>query len=98
MDTIFGGTEKCLNSGPYTGAGYSFRSRKRGTQEGGACDAGPETCTSTQMPDVLFLADGQKYSIVDMDQGLIEELAGHAANGSGVADIPDFFKPFEIAQ
>jgi len=95
IDTLFGGTEKCLNSGPYTGAGYGFRSRKREAQEG-ACSSTPETCTST-MPDVLFLGDGQKYNIVDMDYGLVEELAGFAENGSVVADIPEVFKAFEIA-
>ncbi|KAH7311038.1 hypothetical protein BKA65DRAFT_413672 [Rhexocercosporidium sp. MPI-PUGE-AT-0058] len=89
VDTIFGGTEKCLNSGPYTGAGYSFRSRKRGVEG--------TTCTTTTMPDVLFLGDGQRYNIVDMDSSLIEELAGFAQNGSVVADIPEVFKAFEIA-
>lgn len=95
VDTLYGGTEKCLNSGPYTGAGYGFRSKKREAQEG-ACSSTPETCTTT-MPDVLFLGDGQKYNIVDMDYGLVEELAGFAENGSVVADIPEAFKAYEIA-
>ncbi len=95
VDTLYGRTEKCLNSGPYTGAGYSFRSNKREVQEG-ACSSTPETCTPT-MPDVLFLGDGQRYNIVDMDYGLVEELAGFAENGSVTADIPEAFKAFEIA-
>ncbi|KAK0105267.1 hypothetical protein ONS95_004347 [Cadophora gregata] len=95
-DSLFGGTEKCLNSGPYTGAGYGFRGKKRGTEEG-ACSQTVGKCTSTVMPDVLFLGDGQKYNIVNMDQGLIDELAELANNGSGVADVPEVFKAFEIA-
>lgn len=35
--------------------------------------------------------------MTDMDSGLIEELAGFAKNGSGVADIPKIFKAFEVA-
>lgn len=93
-DTIFGRTEKCLDSGPYTGAGYGFRSRKRGAPEG-ACSSTSEACIPT-MPDVLFLGDGQKYNIVDMDSGLVDELADFAKNGSVVADIPETFKAFEI--
>jgi hypothetical protein len=96
VETLFGGTEKCLNSGPYTGVGYGFRSRKRGAPEG-ACSSTSETCTTSVAPDVLFLSDGQKYNIVDMDSGLVEELAGLARNGSVVADIPEAFKAFEIA-
>jgi hypothetical protein len=46
---------------------------------------------------VLFLGDGQKYNIVDMDYGLVEELAEFAQNGSVVADIPEVFRTFEIA-
>lgn len=95
VDTIFGGTEKCLNSGPYSGAGYGFRSNKREAQEG-PCASISGTCTPT-MPDMLFLGDGQKYNIVGMDYGLVEELAGLARNGSLAADIPEVFKPFEIA-
>ena len=74
---------------------YSFRSSKREVQEG-ACGSTPETCTPV-MPDVLSLDDGQKYNIVDMDYGLVEELAGLAQNGSVAADIPEAFKAFEIA-
>ncbi|EHL00657.1 hypothetical protein GLAREA_02918 [Glarea lozoyensis ATCC 20868] len=89
VDGIFGGTERCLNAGWYTGASYVFRSKRRTAQE--------SACTSSVAPDVLFLADGQKYNIVNMDHGLIEELAGFATNGSSVEDIPAVFKPFEIA-
>lgn len=96
VDTLLGGTEKCLDSGPYTGAGYGFRSTKKREAQEGACSSTAETCTP-KMPDVLFLGDGQKYNIVDMDYGLVEELAGFARNGSGAADIPEVFKPFEIA-
>lgn len=96
VETLSGGTEKCLNSGPYTGAGYSFISGKREAQEG-ACSSTSETCTSSKMPDALFLSDGQKYNIANMDPGLVEELVGFAHNGSVVADIPEVFKPFEIA-
>lgn len=95
IDTLFGGTEKCLNSGPYTGGGYGFRSKKREAQEG-ACSSTSENCTPI-MPDVLFLGDGQKYNIIDMDHGLIEKLAEFAQNESVVADIPEALKPFEIA-
>ncbi|PQE29354.1 hypothetical protein CJF30_00011354 [Rutstroemia sp. NJR-2017a BBW] len=89
-------TERCLNSGPYTGAGYSFRSSKREEQES-ACSLAPEGCNSSTMADVLFLSDGQKYNIANMDHGLVEELSEFAHNGSVAADIPEKFKPFEIA-
>ncbi|CAD6446985.1 eff73fd5-285f-4511-952f-7698999bf6ef [Sclerotinia trifoliorum] len=97
VDTISGATEKCLNNGPYTGAGYSFLSRKReGEQiQEGACSAS-ETCTPVK-PDQLFLADGQKYNIVDMNTGLLEELTELMENGSITADIPEVFKAFEIS-
>jgi hypothetical protein len=45
----------------------------------------------------LFLADGQKYNIVDMDTGLLEELTTLMENGSITADIPEVFKAFEIS-
>jgi hypothetical protein len=96
VETLSLGTEKCLNSGPYTGAGYGFRSQKREEQEGD-CSLAPKSCNSSTMPDVLFLSDGQKYNIADMDHGLVEELAGLAYNGSVAADIPEIFKAFEIA-
>ena len=95
-DTISGGTERCLSDGYYSGAGYSFRSKKRSARED-ACSLIPESCTSTVAPDVLFLGDGQKYNLVDMDKGLVEELIGYMKNESVVADIPEVFKPFEIA-
>ncbi|KAK3326841.1 hypothetical protein B0H66DRAFT_169991 [Apodospora peruviana] len=97
VDTLFGGTERCLNSGPYTGAGYSFLSRKRGEKiEADECSASATPCTPVA-PDQLFLADGQKYNIVDMEIGLLEELTGLMENGSTKADIPAVFKTFEIS-
>lgn len=96
VDTINGDTEKCLNNGPYTGAGYSFLSRKRGGEQvrEDVC-AAAGNCLSVK-PDQLFLADGQKYNIKDMDAGLYEELNGLMENGATVAEIPEVFKPFEI--
>jgi len=61
----------------------------------GAC-AASATCIQVA-PDQLFLADGQKYNIVDMDTGLLEELTGLMENGSIKADIPAVFKTFEIS-
>lgn len=94
-ETLLGGTWKCLRSGPYTGAGYGFRNFKRGAPEG-TCSSTSENCVPV-MPDQLFLGDGQKYNIVDMDSELVEELAELAKNGTVAADIPETFKAFEIA-
>lgn len=81
--------------GSYTGAGYWFRSTKRDV-EGGACSLAPESCTSTQMPDVFYLGDGQRYNIANMDERLLEGLAGLSMNVTAATDIPVAFKEFEI--
>ncbi|KAL2065343.1 hypothetical protein VTL71DRAFT_3012 [Oculimacula yallundae] len=94
----FRGGEYCLGGGPFTGAGYSFVSKKRRGEQAqeGTCSASG-ACTGTVAPDQLFLADGQKYNIVDMETGLFEELHGLMQNGSVKADIPAVFKTFEIS-
>ncbi|CZS89962.1 uncharacterized protein RAG0_09602 [Rhynchosporium agropyri] len=96
-ENVQGATERCLSNGQYTGAGYSFNSRKRGimgTPED-VC-AASATCTPV-LPDQLSLSDGQKYNIVDMDTGLLEELTELMINGSVASDVPEVFKSFEVS-
>ncbi|KAM7216523.1 hypothetical protein V8F06_008051 [Rhypophila decipiens] len=97
VDTINRATERCLNNGPYTGAGYSFLSRKRSGEL-----VREDTCAATTgctpvAPTQLFLADGQKYDIANMDADLYEELNSLMESGAVKADIPAVFKTFEIS-
>lgn len=84
----YGNSYQCLSSGPYTGGKYVFHSKKRYAEE--------DPSQECRKPDVLLLGDGQKYNIKDLEDGLIEELAGYAINGTATADIPEAFKKFEI--
>ncbi|RYP21723.1 hypothetical protein DL765_002079 [Monosporascus sp. GIB2] len=89
LDTAFQTNFRCLGNGPYTGASYIFRGKKRGAE------AGTKKCT---LPDTLILDDGTKYSLVDMEDSQREELVAIASNGTAAADIPEAFKVFEKAE
>ncbi|KAH8648196.1 hypothetical protein BGZ60DRAFT_423325 [Tricladium varicosporioides] len=86
LDTAFQTNFKCLSQGPYTGAGYGFRGKKRGAA------AVAEKCTP---PDLLILEGGKKYSLVGMEDSQLDELVALVSNGTNAAEIPDVFKTLE---
>lgn len=54
----------CLSLGPFSGAGYGFRNRKRG-------EAGYADCTKR---DSIFTEDGINYNIADLDDDTVAKL------------------------
>ncbi|KAH8590696.1 hypothetical protein B0O99DRAFT_520791, partial [Bisporella sp. PMI_857] len=86
LDTAYQTNFKCLGQGPYTGAVYSFRERKRNTA------AVAEKCTT---PDLLILEDRKKYSLVSIGNSQLDELVAPVSNSTTAADIPEAFKAFE---
>ncbi|KAK3313363.1 hypothetical protein B0H66DRAFT_629129 [Apodospora peruviana] len=94
-----GGRDLCLGSGPFSGSGYGFTSKKKRfaqpTEEGCAAeDVGG--CTASQKPDLLFLADGTQYKISDLDDADIDGLVKLAASGANATDVPAEFGALEI--
>ena len=75
---------KCLRNGPYTGAGYGFRSRKRDTGEDMVCagEGVEKECKGYQRPDVLETADGKKFSLTDLSDDQMLEMFEQEANGT----------------
>lgn len=54
----------CLNLGPFSGAGYGFRGKKRG-------ESGYTDCAKH---DTLFTEDGINYKIADLDDDTVAKL------------------------
>ncbi|KAI1843954.1 hypothetical protein JX265_013430 [Neoarthrinium moseri] len=63
----------CLTSGPFSGGGYGFTSRKRLNGATEAC-ATTEGCTKHVKPDMLELEDGTLYRIAGIDDASLTEL------------------------
>ena len=49
-------------------------------------------------PDMLIFEGGQKYDLVNMEEGLIEELSSFMANKTAVADLPEVYHQFEVTE
>jgi hypothetical protein len=86
LEAMSGSTNKCIGGLRFGGAGYNFRGKKR--------DAKPQECMSSQKATVLTLENGNRYMIADMQEGLVDELFAHAANGTAAKDIPEMYKRF----
>jgi hypothetical protein len=85
VDNVYGTNFICLLDGYYSGAGYSFNSRKRTPQP---APLGKEC----QRPDLLELEDGKKYDLVDLVDAQFDELVEIVGNGTVQADVSKFFQ------
>ncbi|KAK7709949.1 hypothetical protein SLS64_006194 [Diaporthe eres] len=65
--TASGVNFKCLEGGPFSGAGYIFNGKKR-------ADGSDEACTEYQKPDTLVFGNGTTYDITDMEDAPLAEL------------------------
>jgi hypothetical protein len=66
-------------TGPFTGAQYHFLSRKRASEALGCPESDTEEtagkpCTSSQKASLLELEDGTRYNILDLEEGVLDEL------------------------
>ncbi|KAM7190186.1 hypothetical protein V8F20_009808 [Naviculisporaceae sp. PSN 640] len=100
-----GGTDTCWTTAPgriplgdFSGAGYSFRNKRRTTAEGLCPDTDEEssTCGGRQLPDRLDLADGTKYNITGLTHAERLELRAAVFTEATAADIPTKFNQFKI--
>jgi hypothetical protein len=66
VETIQGGTFKCLTNGLYTGAGYGFRSRRRDTGDLDCAEEAMTECVGHQRADTFEVGDRRKFSLVDL--------------------------------
>ncbi|KAH8753619.1 hypothetical protein F5883DRAFT_719487 [Diaporthe sp. PMI_573] len=76
----------CLSLGPFSGAGYGFRGKKRS-------EAGYEDCVKR---DSLFFEDGSTYNLADLDEDTVAELIAIAAHANNSTDIPAEFQKLRI--
>ncbi|GIZ38343.1 hypothetical protein CKM354_000176300 [Cercospora kikuchii] len=90
-DTTFGTNFKCLVNGPYTGAGYSFRSRKRNPA---VSEAGVTASEDCQTPDTFITDEGKKFDLREMDGEQVAEFLEGAFAGS----ISKKFENYEVAE
>jgi hypothetical protein len=84
IEATTGVSFRCLTNGPYTGAGYGFRSRRRDTGEDVAC-AGEEAqkeCSGYQRPDTFETGDGKKFSLAELSDAEMFELIEQNESGA----------------
>jgi len=89
-------TFRCLTNGPYTGAGYGFRSRRRDTGEDLVCagDGVQKERSSYQKPDTFETGDGKKVSLNELSDAEMFELIEQNENGT----IADTYLKHEIIE
>lgn len=90
----------CLGNGPFGGGGYGFNNRKmvRGvTPRLAARDGESAGCVA---PNVLYLADGTQYNYTAILEAKLptEELVAFNQAGASVAEIPESFAAFKLAE
>jgi hypothetical protein len=78
---------------PLSSGLYRFRSRKvRSLDNRGA--VGSEC--NPQKPNILVLADGQRYDISQLDDNLLKSLVEFTSDGTAIEGIPEAFKSLAI--
>lgn len=69
----------CLSIGPFSGAGYGFRGKKRG-------EAGSADCAKR---DSIFTEDGVSYNLADLDDDTVAKLVSSAASNANFCERLD---------
>lgn len=69
----------CLSLGPFSGAGYGFRNKKRGEAEYADC----------VKRDSIFTEDGINYNIADLDEDTVAKLVRLSPSNADFHGTPD---------
>lgn len=93
----------CLGNGPFGGLGYGFNNRKmiRGAETDLDVRAvNGEELEGCAQPDVMYLADGTQYNYTAIVEAQLapEELFELGKAGASVADIPESYATFQLAE
>ncbi|KAH6646137.1 hypothetical protein BKA67DRAFT_696035 [Truncatella angustata] len=77
----------CLNSGPFSGGGYSIVNGKRAEGANGG---------ASHLPDTLLFGDGAKYNITDLEETPLTQILTIAASGLDSATVPEEFDVYKL--
>lgn len=84
------GKNPVLSAGTYEF--YEIRpDRRRGVS---GTETGTNNCTESVEPTVLTMGNGLRFSTVDMQEAILDELVAMAKNGTSAEDVPKAFAAY----
>ncbi|KAF1846361.1 uncharacterized protein K460DRAFT_417462 [Cucurbitaria berberidis CBS 394.84] len=91
------GNNACLNP-PAGGSRFAGGTWNPSSKKRYAVNEDILECTNSQVADALVLADGKKYNVKGMEEGLVTELYTMVWNGTVKEDVPEVYATFEALE